>query len=165
LGIHDRKLNTSLHVSDEIRKTTCYICACLCGINVYLRKGEDGQPKVRYIEGNRDHSVNKGVLCAKGSARTMQHYSPARLMKLMKRVGSRGKGEFEKISWEEVLTTATECLYEIRAKDLRKLAFFTGRDQSRSMTGWWAQQFGTPNFEVYGGFYSVNMAKSGIRHA
>ena len=48
-------------VADEVKKTTCYMCACRCGINVHLRDG-----KVRYIEGNRDHPVNKGVLCAKG---------------------------------------------------------------------------------------------------
>jgi sulfite dehydrogenase (quinone) subunit SoeA len=43
-----------------------------------------------------------------------------------------------------------------------KLAFFTGRDQSQSFTGWWAQQFGTPNYAAHGGFCSVNMAAAGI---
>lgn len=162
MGVHDRDLDRSPHVSDEIRKTTCYMCACRCGINVHIRKGEDGQPKVRYIEGNRDHPVNRGVLCAKGSAGIMQHYSPARLMKPMKRVGPRGKGEFQEIEWEEALSLATEWLGEIRSTDPRKLAFFTGRDQSQSMTGWWAQQFGTPNFAAHGGFCSVNMAAGGI---
>ncbi|MEP3036605.1 MAG: hypothetical protein ABJO67_19930, partial [Pseudoruegeria sp.] len=52
-------LNLSPKVSDEIRKTTCYMCACRCGINVHMKSG-----KVAYIEGNRDHPVNKGVLCA-----------------------------------------------------------------------------------------------------
>ena len=162
MGLHERELNTSTHVSDEVRKTTCYMCACRCGINVHLRKGDDGQPKVRYIEGNRDHPVNKGVLCAKGSAGIMQHYSPARLNKPLKRVGPRGKGEFEEISWDEALTTATQWLSEIRNRDPKKLAFFTGRDQSQSMTGWWAQQYGTPNFAAHGGFCSVNMAAGGI---
>ena len=162
MGMHDRDLNTSPHVSDEIRKTTCYMCACRCGINVHLRKDEHGQPKVRYIEGNRDHPVNRGVLCAKGSAGIMQHYSPARLNKPLKRVGERGKGEFKEIEWDEALETAAEWLGEIRARDPKKLAFFTGRDQSQSMTGWWAQQFGTPNFAAHGGFCSVNMAAGGI---
>ena len=44
----------------------------------------------------------------------------------------------------------------------KKLAFFTGRDQSQSFTGWWAQAFGTPNFAAHGGFCSVNMAAGGI---
>ncbi|MDX2224506.1 MAG: molybdopterin-dependent oxidoreductase, partial [Rhodospirillaceae bacterium] len=46
--------------------------------------------------------------------------------------------------------------------DPRKLAFFTGRDQSQSLTGWWANQFGTPNYAAHGGFCSVNMATAGI---
>ena len=137
----ERDLNTSPHVSDEVRKTTCYMCACRCGINVHVREGENGQPKIRYIEGNRDHPVNKGVLCAKGSAGIMQHYSSARLMKPMLRTGERGSGEFREIEWEEALSLATEWLAPIRKNDPKKLAFFTGRDQSQSMTGWWAQAF------------------------
>ena len=30
------------------------------------------------------------------------------------------------------------------------------------MTGWWAQQFGTPNYAAHGGFCSVNMAAAGM---
>ncbi|MEM7195588.1 MAG: molybdopterin oxidoreductase family protein [Pseudomonadota bacterium] len=158
----ERDLDTSPHVSDEVRRTTCYMCACRCGINVHLRDGENGQPKVRYIEGNRAHPINKGVLCAKGSAGIMQHYSPARLQKPLKRVGERGKAEFEEIEWEEALQLATEWLSGPRKADPRKLAFFTGRDQSQSLTGWWAQAYGTPNFAAHGGFCSVNMAAGGI---
>ena len=47
-------------------------------------------------------------------------------------------------------------------REPRKLAFFTGRDQSQSFTGWWAKQFGTPNFAAHGGFCSVNMAAGGL---
>ena len=140
-----------------IRKTTCYMCACRCGINVHLENG-----RVRYIEGNRDHPVNKGVLCAKGSAGIKQHYSPARLKAPLLRVGPRGEGRFKEISWEEALTTATSWLADVRERDPRKLAFFTGRDQSQSFTSWWAQNFGTPNYAAHGGFCSVNMAAAGI---
>ncbi|MEM8957100.1 MAG: molybdopterin oxidoreductase family protein [Pseudomonadota bacterium] len=144
-------------VADEVKTTTCYMCACRCGIRVHLKNGA-----VRYIEGNPDHPVNKGVLCAKGSAGIMNHYSPARLTKPLKRVGARGSGEFEEIEWDEALALATEWLGEVRARDPRKLAFFTGRDQSQSLTGWWAAQYGTPNFAAHGGFCSVNMAAAGL---
>ncbi len=144
-------------VGDEIRKTTCYMCACRCGIDVHLKDG-----KVAYIEGNRDHPVNRGVLCAKGSAGIMQHLSPARLRAPLKRVGPRGSGEFEEISWDEALQTATDWLRPLREAAPEKLAFFTGRDQSQSFTGWWAQSFGTPNWAAHGGFCSVNMAAAGI---
>jgi len=150
-------LDTSPSVSDEIRKTTCYMCACRCGINVHLKDG-----KIRYIEGNKDHPVNQGVLCAKGSAGIMQHYAPSRLSQPLKRVGERGEGKFEPISWGEALEMAASWLAPIYKKDPKKLAFFTGRDQSQGLTGWWAQQFGTQNFAAHGGFCSVNMAAAGI---
>ncbi|MBB5721062.1 anaerobic selenocysteine-containing dehydrogenase [Loktanella ponticola] len=154
---HQPDLDTSPKVSDEIRKTTCYMCACRCGINVHMKEG-----KVAYIEGNRDHPVNKGVLCAKGSAGIMQHNAPSRLRAPLKRVGERGSGEFEEISWDEALAIAKGHLEPIRNEAPEKLAFFTGRDQSQSFTGFWAQAYGTPNFAAHGGFCSVNMAAAGI---
>jgi sulfite dehydrogenase (quinone) subunit SoeA len=148
---------TSTNVADEVKTTTCYMCACRCGIRVYLKDGS-----VRFIEGNPDHPVNKGVLCAKGSAGIMQHYSPARLTKPLLRVGERGDGNFKEIEWDEALSIATSWLSKIRSTDPNKLAFFTGRDQSQSLTGWWAQQFGTINHAAHGGFCSVNMAAAGL---
>ncbi|MGE3307084.1 MAG: molybdopterin oxidoreductase family protein [Rhizobiaceae bacterium] len=153
----ESRAQLSRPVSDEVRKTTCYMCACRCGIDVHIKDG-----KIRYIEGNRDHPVNRGVLCAKGSAGIMQHYAPARLRSPLKRTGPRGSGEFQEISWEEALGLATEWLGGVRRRDPKKLAFFTGRDQSQSLTGFWAQQFGTPNYAAHGGFCSVNMAAAGI---
>ncbi len=144
-------------VADEVKTSTCYMCACRCGIRVYLKNG-----KVRYIEGNPDHPVNKGVLCGKGSAGIMQHYSPARLTKPLLRVGERGSGIFQEIDWDEALSIATGWLSKIRNSDPKKLAFFTGRDQSQSLTGWWSAQFGTPNHAAHGGFCSVNMAAGGL---
>ncbi len=152
----DPLINLDQPIGDEVRKTSCYMCACRCGINVHLRNG-----KVRYIEGNRDHPVNKGVLCAKGSAGIMQQYSPARLRAPMKRTGPRGSGEFEEISWEEAFGIATDWLKPLRQTP-DKLAFFTGRDQSQALTSFWAKQFGTPNYAAHGGFCSVNMAAAGI---
>ena len=110
--------------------------------------------KVAYIEGNRDHPVNKGVLCAKGSAGIMQVNAPSRLRSPLKRVGERGSGEFEEISWDEALEIASSRLAKVRADDPSKLAFFTGRDQSQSFTSFWAQGFGTPNYAAHGGFCS-----------
>ncbi|PSL18673.1 molybdopterin oxidoreductase family protein [Shimia abyssi] len=155
-------LNLSPPVSDEVRKTTCYMCACRCGINVHMKDGPDGKKQVAYIEGNRDHPVNKGVLCAKGSAGIMQVNAPSRLKKPLKRVGPRGSGEYVEISWEEAMSTAVGWLTELHETAPHKLAFFTGRDQSQSFTSFWAQHFGTPNYAAHGGFCSVNMAAAGI---
>lgn len=144
-------------VGDEVKSTTCYMCACRCGIDVHLRDG-----KVRYIQGNPKHPVNRGVLCAKGSAGIMQHNSPARLRKPLLRVGERGERKFREIEWDEALDLATRWLGDIRKTDPDRLAFFTGRDQSQALTGWWAQQFGTINYAAHGGFCSVNMAAAGM---
>jgi anaerobic selenocysteine-containing dehydrogenase len=150
-------IDTSLKTWDEIKTTTCYMCACRCGIRVHLKDGT-----VKYIDGNPDHPVNKGVICGKGAAGIMQHYSPARLSKPLLRVGERGSGEFREIEWDEALTLAAGWLSDVRRTDPRKLAFFTGRDQSQGLTGWWAAQFGTPNYAAHGGFCSVNMAAAGL---
>jgi anaerobic selenocysteine-containing dehydrogenase len=150
-------VNTQLKTWDEIKTTTCYMCACRCGIKVYLKDGG-----VTYIEGNKDHPVNKGVICGKGASGIMQHTSPSRLSKPLIRVGERGSGEFREIEWEEALRTATLWLSQVRNTDPKKLAFFTGRDQSQALTGWWASQFGTPNYAAHGGFCSVNMAAAGL---
>jgi anaerobic selenocysteine-containing dehydrogenase len=151
------KVDTSPKVSDEVKCTTCYMCACRCGIKVHLKDGG-----IRYIEGNRDHPVNRGVICGKGASGIMQQSSPAKLKKPLKRVGERGSGEFREIEWEEAIATAVGWLSAIRSEDPKKLAFFTGRDQSQSLTGYWAAQFGTPNFAAHGGFCSVNMAAAGM---
>ena len=155
-------LDLSPRVSDAVRRTTCYMCACRCGIQVHLKSGADGKERVTYIEGNRAHPVNKGVLCAKGASGIMQVFSPSRLQTPLKRVGPRGSGAFEAISWEEALTLAVSWMRPLRETAPEKLAFFTGRDQSQSFTGWWAQAFGTPNYAAHGGFCSVNMAAGGI---
>ena len=156
------KIERSPKIGDEMRHTTCYMCACRCGINVHIKTGADGRKQVAYIEGNRAHPVNKGVLCAKGAAGIMQINAPSRLRAPLRRVGPRGSGQFKEISWDEALDHAVSLLKPLRERAPEKLAFFTGRDQSQSFTGFWAQSFGTPNFAAHGGFCSVNMAAAGI---
>src|SRR5258708_14816054 len=150
-------VDTSPRISDEVKYTTCYMCACRCGIKVHLKDGA-----IRYIEGNRDHPVNRGVICGKGASGIMQQASPAKLKKPLRRVGERGSGEFREIEWDEAIATAVEWLSSIRATDPKKLAFFTRRDQIQSLTGYWAAQFGTPNCAAHGRFCSVNMAAAGM---
>jgi anaerobic selenocysteine-containing dehydrogenase len=122
---------------------------------VTLKDGE-----MRYIEGNPDHPINKGVICAKGAAGIMKQHSPARLTRpLRRKPGSeRGANEFEAISWDEAFAILEERLAKIRATDPKQFALFTGRDQMQALTGLFARQFGTPNYAAHGGFCSVNMA-------
>ena len=139
----------------EVKNTTCYMCACRCGIRVTLRDGE-----VRYIQGNPEHPLNQGVICAKGASGIMKQYSPARLTKPLKRKegAERGDAQFEEISWDEAFQIMEERLGHLRETDPKKFALFTGRDQMQALTGLFAKQFGTPNYAAHGGFCSVNMA-------
>ncbi|MGI9294669.1 MAG: molybdopterin-dependent oxidoreductase, partial [Pseudomonadales bacterium] len=147
------------HSQQETKYTTCYMCACRCGIKVTVEGNQ-----VRFIQGNPDHPINKGVLCAKGNSGIMKQSSPAKLRApLLRKAGTeRGAGEFEEISWEQALDLLTTRLRHIRATDPKKLAFFTGRDQMQALTGFWASQFGTINWAAHGGFCSVNMAAAGL---
>ncbi|HYN77173.1 MAG TPA: sulfite dehydrogenase subunit SoeA [Lamprocystis sp. (in: g-proteobacteria)] len=139
----------------EVKETTCYMCACRCGIRVHLRDGQ-----VRYIEGNPNHPLNHGVICAKGSSGIMKQYSPGRLTKPLRRKPGalRGESKFEEISWDAAFDLLAERLGRLRATDPKRFALFTGRDQMQALTGLFAKQFGTPNYAAHGGFCSVNMA-------
>jgi anaerobic selenocysteine-containing dehydrogenase len=139
----------------DIKTTTCYMCACRCGIRVHLRDGE-----VRYIDGNPQHPLNQGVICAKGSSGIMKQYSPARLTQpLMRKPGAeRGDAQFEPVSWEVAFDVLEKRLSHLRATDPKRFALFTGRDQMQALTGLFAKQFGTPNYAAHGGFCSANMA-------
>ena len=135
------------------------MCACRCGIKVTTEGNE-----VRFIQGNPNHPINKGVLCAKGNSGIMKQASPAKLRSpLLRKPGTeRGAGQFEEISWDQALDLLTARLSKIRETDPKKLAFFTGRDQMQALTGYWASQFGTLNWAAHGGFCSVNMAAAGL---
>src|SRR6266702_1749606 len=103
----------------EVKTTTCYMCACRCGIRVHLRDGE-----VRYIDGNPDHPLNQGVICAKGSSGIMKQYSPARLTQpLMRKPDAlRGTAQFEPVSWDVAFDVLEKRLAHIRATDPKKFA-------------------------------------------
>lgn len=139
----------------EVKTTTCYMCACRCGIRVHLRDGE-----VRYIDGNPEHPLNQGVICAKGASGIMKQYSPARLTQPLRRKPGteRGAAVFEPISWDETFDILEQRLAKLRATDPKQFALFTGRDQMQALTGLFAKQYGTPNYAAHGGFCSSNMA-------
>ena len=78
--------------------SSCRSCQAGCGILVRVSEG-----RAKKIEGNPAHPVNRGKLCARGQAALQELYHPDRIPQPLKRVGSRGSGEFAKITWEEAL--------------------------------------------------------------
>jgi len=94
--------------------TTCALCGPRgegCGINAIVRDG-----KLIRVEGRKESHVNKGLLCAKAHASAQWLYSPQRLKHALRRVGPRGSGKFEKISWDKALDHIVEKLKEQKEK-------------------------------------------------
>jgi anaerobic selenocysteine-containing dehydrogenase len=81
--------------------TTCFNCESACGLLAYVDK-DSGD--VRKFEGNPAHPGSRGRNCAKGPATLNQMYDPERILYPMRRVGERGSGEWERVSWDTALT-------------------------------------------------------------
>ncbi len=80
--------------------TTCFNCEAACGLVAYIDKDTE---QIRKLEGNPFHPGSRGKNCAKGPATLNQIHDPQRILHPLKRVGPRGSGQFERVSWDEVL--------------------------------------------------------------
>ena len=73
------------------------------------------------VQGNPDHPMTDGVLCAKVSRYTERTYHPDRLLYPMKRTGPKGSGQFARIGWDEALDTIANRLAPLIATRPEKL--------------------------------------------
>jgi len=89
--------------------TACSLCASRCAALAFL----DGDYVVK-MEGQPDSERTLGKLCAKGQAGHTQVYDPDRILQPLRRVGKRGEGKWEKISWDTALADLTERLKKLR---------------------------------------------------
>jgi anaerobic selenocysteine-containing dehydrogenase len=80
--------------------TTCFNCESACGLLAYIDRDT---LQVRKFEGNPESPGSRGRNCAKGPAVHNQITDPDRILHPMKRVGDRGAGRWERISWDEAL--------------------------------------------------------------
>jgi len=80
--------------------TTCFNCESACGMLAYIDKETD---QVRKFEGNPWHPGSRGRNCAKGPATINQITDPDRILYPMKRLGERGGGQWERVTWDSVL--------------------------------------------------------------
>ncbi len=62
---------------------------------------EDG--RLVNVRGNPDHPMTRGALCVKVKDFDQHHYNPDRILHPMRRVGPKGSGKFERISWDAAL--------------------------------------------------------------
>jgi thiosulfate reductase/polysulfide reductase chain A len=89
--------------------TTCNLCVVGCTV-LATREGD----RVLRLEGHPESPVNRGRLCAKGHAGFYKAIHPERLRHPMIRVGARGEGRFERVSWQRALRTVADALAAIR---------------------------------------------------
>jgi anaerobic selenocysteine-containing dehydrogenase len=80
--------------------TICFNCEAGCGLLAYVEKSGDG---IRKFEGNPVHPGSRGRNCAKGPATLNQVNDPERIRYPLRRVGKRGDGQWERVTWNEVL--------------------------------------------------------------
>jgi anaerobic selenocysteine-containing dehydrogenase len=85
--------------------TVCFNCEAACGLLAYIDK-DTGQ--IRKLEGNPHHPGSRGRNCAKGPATINQINDPERILYPLKRAGKRGEGQWERVTWDEVLDAFAE---------------------------------------------------------
>lgn len=95
-----------------VRATCPHDCPDTCAI---LVKVEDGV--ATEVKGDPEHPTTAGVLCTKVSRYVERTYHPDRVLYPMRRVGRKGEGKFERISWDEALDTIAARLTDISARD------------------------------------------------
>lgn len=90
--------------------SVCTLCPGGCAISA--RKIQD---RVVKIEGLKGCPINDGGVCILGVSGTQLLYGPTRIQSPMKRVGNRGEGKWEKISWDEAVSAVAKALSSLRS--------------------------------------------------
>ncbi len=129
--------------------TTCFSCHSTCEALAYV---DEATGRVLRVEGDPNSPQTHGRLCSKGLASPDLCYNPNRIMTPLRRVGARGEGKFEEISWEEALDITAGKLREYKEKlGPQSVALLEGtrRGWSRVYSRF-ANVFGTPNHGAAG---------------
>jgi anaerobic selenocysteine-containing dehydrogenase len=95
-----------------VRATCPHDCPDTCAILVTVEDGVATE-----VKGDPDHPTTAGVLCTKVARYVERTYHPDRLLTPMRRVGKKGEGKFEPISWEQALEEIAARLKPIAARD------------------------------------------------
>ena len=117
-----------------------------CGVLVHVKDG-----KLIKVEGDPNHPWNQGRLCPRCLALTQYVYHPDRLKYPLKRVGERGEGKWQRVSWDEAFDIIEKKLNDIKEKHGPESVIFlqgTGRDviEWLYLLAW---SYGSPN-RVFG---------------
>ena len=145
------------------KPSICTLCPAGCGLIVrvmqgeaeVVRKGQLGIVKMglaKKLEGNPQHPVNRGKLCARGQAGLQVVYHPDRLRGPLKRTGERGSGTFQEISWDDAMKELGAQLSSLHSSGgAGSLAFLTSplRGQRRELIDRFLKAYGAPASIAY----------------
>ncbi|MFH1489137.1 MAG: molybdopterin-dependent oxidoreductase [Pseudomonadota bacterium] len=118
-------------------------CHGNCGQRLHVKNGE-----LIKIDGDEDHPWNQGRACPRVLALKQYMYHSDRITHPLKRVGERGEGKFERISWEEAFDICESRMREIKEKWGAESVIFvqgTGRDVGGPIS-FLAYSYGSPNW-------------------
>ena len=126
----------------QVRATCPLDCPDTCALLVTV---EDGVATA--VKGDPDHPTTAGVLCTKVSRYTERTYHEDRLLTPLRRVGRKGEGKFERISWDEALDTIAARLKPIAARNPQAILPYSycgtmGLVQGESMSSRFFHQLG-----------------------
>ena len=90
----------------ETRHSVCALdCPDACGLLVNVEAGRGSK-----LRGDPDHPVTRGFLCGKVAKYLDHEYSPERLLYPQRRIGAKGEGRFERITWDQAFDEIAEKL-------------------------------------------------------
>ncbi|MCZ7665121.1 MAG: molybdopterin-dependent oxidoreductase [Thermoleophilia bacterium] len=124
-------------------RSSCRMCHGVCQVLVHL----EGDRVVR-VTGDPDSPTSRGYICAKGRASPELLYHPDRLTHPLRRVGARGEGRWERVSWDDALDEIAARILSIRDEsgaEFVGLCQGTGRPYIE-FTQRFIYAFGSPNF-------------------
>lgn len=105
--------------------TICFNCEAGCGLLAYVDKEK---LSIQKFEGNPVHPGSRGRNCAKGPATINQVTDPERIRYPLKRVGKRGEGKWERVSWDEALDDIAARVRAALVEDRRtEVMYHVGR--------------------------------------
>ena len=116
-----RKVEKRCHIIPTI----CFNCEAACGLIGFVEKDTN---RIRRFEGNPEHPGSRGRNCAKGPATLNQVNDPERIRYPLKRVGRRGEGQWQRVTWDEVLDDLAARVRKALQEDRRReIMYHVGR--------------------------------------
>lgn len=142
-------MESLIDIIDGVVPSVCSLdCPDQCGLLVHKKDG-----KIVKVNGDPDHPVTKGSICNKVRHMGERLYDQKRLQTPLKRVGKKGEGQFQSISWDEAIETITSHWKQLISKEgaqaILPYSFYgnMGKIQSEGMDRRFFHRLGTSQLD------------------